>query len=201
MKYNLYVEDVSVEAVFNRLDGTEGAKGLLRSERVLVDRDEAIRRGNILNFERKVSVVARRFVISESFTKGNPKVKFGYIDERIPKLFGKSQDVPAGELAVNTLLLGKHDPEIMVAIGPQSRRFIKLGQFYQVIEAQGHGQAGPLLVNGRANLAYVLDDENGAPWAVRARWRPRCGGWGVNVDSVAVLDEWIAGLQVLSQVG
>ena len=200
MKYNLYVEDVSVEAVFNRLGGTEGAKGLLRSERVLVDRDEAIRRGNILNFERKVSVASRRFDAGESFTKSNPKVKFGYIDERIVKLFGKAQDVPAGELATNTLLLPKHDPEIMVALGPQSKRFIKLGQFYQLIEEQGHGQEGPLLVNGRANIAYVIDD-NGAPWAVNARWRPRYGVWRVFVNSVADRLEWLAGDQVLSQVG
>lgn len=200
MKYNLYVEDVSVEAVFNRLGGTEGAKGLLRSERVLVDRDEATRRGNILQFERKVSVASRRFVTNESFTKSNTKVKFGYIDERVTKLFGKSQDVPAGELAVNMLLLGKHDPEIMVALGPQSVRFVKLGQFYQLIEAQGHGQEGPLLVNGYANISYVLD-ENGAPWAVSAGWRPGCGDWFVSIVSVARLVGWCAGDRVLSQVG
>ena len=200
MKYNLYVEDISVEAVFNRLGGTEGVKGLLRSERVLVDRDEAIRRGNILNFERNVPIVARRLDVGESFTKNNLKVKFGYIDDKVVKLFGKSQDVPAGELAVNTLLLPKHDPEIMVALGPQSRRFIKLGQFYQLIEAQGHGQEGPLLVNGYANIAYILD-ENGAPWAVNAFWDPNYGGWIVHVISVANLHEWLAGRRVLSQVG
>lgn len=32
MKYNMYVEDVSVEAVFNRLRGVEGAKRLLSGE-------------------------------------------------------------------------------------------------------------------------------------------------------------------------
>ena len=199
MKYNLYVEDISVEAVFNRLGGTEGVKGLLRSERVLVDRDEAIRRGNILNFERNVPIVARRLDVGESFTKNNLKVKFGYIDDKVVKLFGKSQDVPAGELAVNTLLLSEHDPEIMVALGPQSRRFIKLGQFYQLIEAQGHGQEGPLLVDGRANIAYVIDD-NGAAWAFNAFWSPYYGDWGVFVYSVADLRGWGAGHQVLSQV-
>lgn len=167
---------------------------------MLVERNEAIRRGNILAFERKASVSGRRFVASESFTKSNPNVKFGYIDERLLKLFGRiREDVPAGELAVHTLLQNAYDPDIMAAIQPHFRRFIKLGQFYQPIEAQGHGQEGPLLVNGRANIGYILD-ENGAPWAVGAVWSPDYGGWFVLVSSVAGLDEWSAGHQVLSQV-
>ena len=203
MKYNLYVEDISVEAVFNRLGGQEGAKGILSGERIVVPRNDPRAAGVVLQFERNVSVASRWFAVSESFTRSNSKVKFGYIDEKLVKLFGKSQeDVPAAEIAVNTLLLSKHDPEIMVALGPQSqsRRFIKLGQFYQLIEAQGHGQEGPLLVNGYANIAYILD-ENGAPWAVRALWRPVFGDWIVDVVSVADLFEWSAGCQVLSQVG
>lgn len=43
-KYNVYVEDVSVEEVFNRLGGVEGARALLRGEQKLVpvsfDRNE-----------------------------------------------------------------------------------------------------------------------------------------------------------------
>ncbi|OGN01517.1 MAG: hypothetical protein A3B91_00065 [Candidatus Yanofskybacteria bacterium RIFCSPHIGHO2_02_FULL_41_29] len=107
--------------------------------------------------------------------------------------------MPAGELAVNTLLLPKHDPDIMVALGPQSRRFIKLGHLYQLIEEQGQGQEGPLLINGYANIAYILD-ENGVAWAVHADWDPHYGGWYVSVYSVARLCEWPAGSLVLSQV-
>ena len=202
MKYNFYVSNVSVEAVFNRLGGTEGAKEFLRSELVLVDRDAAICRGNLLTFEGKVRTESRRFVVGESFVMGNPKVRFGYIDERIVRLFGKSQDVPAGEIAVHTLLVPSHDPEIMVALGPQSRRFIQLGQFYQLIEAQGHGQEGPLLVNGCAyanNIPYVIDD-NGAPWALRAFWSLAKHWWHVNASPVSDPSAWYAGCQVFSQV-
>ena len=188
-----------IQDVANKFGTDERIKRFQSGELVLVERTDHRATAMVLNFERKVSVASRRFVASESFTKSNPKVKFGHIDEKIVKLFGKSQDVPAGELAVSTLLRGTHDPEIMVALGPQSRRFIKLGQFYQLIEAQGHGQEGPLLVNGYANIAYILD-ENGAPWAVRAGWDPGYGDWDVCVDSVADLDGWGAGLQVLSQV-
>ena len=37
MKYNLYLEDVSVEAVFNKLGGVNGAKRFLAAEFVLVE--------------------------------------------------------------------------------------------------------------------------------------------------------------------
>ena len=189
-----------IQDVANKFGTEERIKRFQSGELLLVERTDPRAIAVVLNFEQKVSVEARRFVASESFTKSNTKVKFGYIDERLLKLFGKiKEDVPTGELAVHTLLLGRHDPEIMVALGPQSRRFIKLGQFYQLIEAQGQGQEGPLLVNGRANIAYIID-ENGALWAVRASWFPDYGDWGVSVDSVADLDEWVAGLRVLSQV-
>lgn len=189
-----------IQDVANKFGTEERIKRFQSGELILVERTDPRAAALVLNFERKVSIAARRFVAGESFTKSNTKVKFGYIDERIGKLFGKAkEDVLAGELAVHTLLLGRHDPEIMVALGPQSRRFVKLGQFYQLIEAQGQGQEGPLLVNGRANIAYILD-ENGAPWAVFAYWYPFCGDWSVSVYSVADLREWDAGLRVLSQV-
>jgi len=37
MKYNLYLEDVSVEAVFNKLGGVGGAKRFLADELMLVE--------------------------------------------------------------------------------------------------------------------------------------------------------------------
>ncbi|MBI2676867.1 MAG: hypothetical protein HYX21_02910 [Candidatus Yanofskybacteria bacterium] len=189
-----------VQDVVNKFGTEERVKRFQSGELVLVERTDPRAVAMVLNFERKVSVASRRFVTGESFTKSNPKVKFGHIDEKVVKLFGKSQDVPAGELATHTLLLPKHDPEIMVALGPQSRRFIKLGQFYQLIEAQGQGQEGSLLVNGCANIAYILD-ENGAPWAVSAYWGPIDGDWRMCVNSVARLHAWLAGSRVLSQVG
>lgn len=189
-----------MQDIVNKFATEERVKRFQSGELVLVERTDPRATAMVLNFERNVPVAARRFVASESFTKSNPKVKFGYIDERVIKLFGKSQDVPSGELAVNTLLVPKHDPDIMVALGPQSKRFIKLGQFYQLIEAQGHGQEGPFLVNGRANIAYILDEDS-APWAVSALWDPFFGDWRVRVYSVAGLFEWSAGNQVLSQVG
>ncbi len=188
-----------IQDVANKFGTEERIKRFQSGELVLVERTDPRAAIMILNFERKVAVTNRQFVTSESFTRSNTRVKFGYIDNQITKFFGKQENVPAGELAVHMLLRDVHDPEIMVALRPQSNRFIKLGQLYQPIEMQGLGQEGPLLVNGRANIAYVLD-ENGAPWAVRAHWHPNYGGWRVDVYSVASLDRWLAGDLVLSQV-
>lgn len=188
-----------VDDVINKFGTEERIKRFQSGELVLVERNQAQERGVILAFERKVSLAAQRFITAESFTRGNSKVKFGYINEKIGKLFGKGENVPVGELAVHALLQNAYDPDIMAAIQPHSRRFVKLGQFYQLIEAQGHGQDGPLLVNGCANIVYVFD-KNGAPWAVNARWFQGFGGWDVGVRSVADLSGWLAGFQVISQV-
>lgn len=188
-----------VQDLVNTLGGGDRIKRIQSGELMLVERSQAHKMGVILRFERKAKISACRFVTSENFTRSNPKVKFSYIDSRLEKLFGKvREDVPAGEIAVHTLLEDRHDPEIMVALGPQSVRYTKLGQFYQLLEVQGQGQEGPLLVNGYANIAYIID-ENGAPWAVRAVWRAGYG-WHVDVSSVACQRRWYAALQVLSQV-
>lgn len=186
-----------MQDVANKFGTEERIKRFQSGELVLVERNPTIAEP-VLRFERTARYAGGKFVAKQSFTKDNAKVKFGYIDERIAKLFGNvKEDVPTGELAVHTLMCRVHDPEIMVALGPQAKRFTKLGQFYMMLESQGLGQEGSLLVNGYANIAYILD-ENGAPWAVDARWRGV--GWYVYVDSVAYQFTWHAGLQVLSQV-
>ncbi len=45
-KYNLYVEDVSVEAVFNKLGGVEGARALLRGELIVTEPPRSWREEN-----------------------------------------------------------------------------------------------------------------------------------------------------------
>ena len=182
----------------NKIGGQKGAKGILSGELVVVPRNDPRAAALILNFEREVAVAAGQFIASQSFVKSNPKVKFGYLDERL-KFFGDKENMLAGKLAAHTLLVSNYDPEIMVALGPQASRFIELGQFYQLIEGQGQGQEGPLLINGRANIAYILDDR-GAPWALNAYWLPSYGAWDVDVHSVASLLGWGAGRRVFSQV-
>lgn len=186
-----------IQDVANKFGTEERIKRFQSGELVLVERNPTIA-GPVLRFERNARYAGGKFVCKQSFTKDNAKVKFSYIDERLLKLFGNvKEDVPAGELAVHTLLCRNHDPEIMVALGPQAKRFTKLGQFYMTLESQGLGQEGSLIVNGYANIAYILD-ENGAPWVVYAYWHS--DGWRVRVYSVAFQSTWDAGSQALSQV-
>ena len=189
-----------IQDIANKFGTEERIKRFQSGELVLVERNPTIAEP-VLRFERNARYAGGKFVTKQSFTRDNAKVKFGYIDERVSKLFGNvKEDVPAGELAVHTLMCGTHDPEIMVALGPQAKRFTKLGQFYVALESQGLGQEGSLLVNGYANIAYI-PDENGAAWAVSASWNNQFyGGWGVRVGSVASRSEWDAGGQVISQV-
>ena len=188
-----------IQDVANKFGSEDRIKLFQSGELILVERNPQTPQP-ILDFIGNIPMTARRFVAKESFTKTNTMVKFGYIDEHLPKLFGSIQeDTPAGALAVHRILRISHDPDIMVAMGPQARRFTRLGQFYQALEAQGHGQAGQLLVNGYANIAYIID-ENGAPWAFYAFWIAVNGGWDVRVHSVAERNMWFADFQVLSQV-
>ena len=187
-----------IQDVANKFGSEDRIKLFQSGELILVERNPQTPQP-ILDFIGNIPMTARRFVAKESFTKTNTMVKFGYIDEHLPKLFGSIQeDTPAGALAVHRILRTSHDPDIMVAMGPQARRFTRLGQFYQALEAQGQGQAGLLLVNGYAKVAYILD-EDGAPWAVSARWDVAYGGWCVSVYSVAGQSVWVADNQALSQ--
>lgn len=112
-------------------------------------------------------------------------------------MFKATTLIRAGKLAIHMLLDKLHDPDIMVALGPQAKRFVQLGQFYQLIEGQGQGHEGPLLVNGYANIGYIVDD-NGAVWAFGAHWRGG-RGWYVELCSVAYGFPWYGGYQVVSQ--
>lgn len=91
-------------------------------------RDKAQNQSAVLAFEKRVPVIAHRFVTAESFTRGNPRVTFSYINERFLKIFGRiSENVPASELVVHTLIYDAHDPDVMAAIQPHFLRFIRLG--------------------------------------------------------------------------
>ena len=182
---------------FEKLAGSDGTLWLAAFKRFL-------RRENpwasVLTFLHTIAVGAvEKFVAKDHFTKENKKVKFWYFGENFVKHFlGKIEEVvPVGNIAIHRLEKASRDPEIMVELGSE-KRVIKLAHFCQLIEAQGQGQEGPLLVNGWANIAYIEDDE-GIVWAVYAYWNAGLG-WGVDAFSVENPNGWNAGRQVLSQV-
>jgi len=137
----------------------------------------------------------RRFVAREHLVTAN----VGWTGENFKRLFldKVEGDVPAGRIAVQTLVKGSLDFEIEAALG-RARRVVRLAHFFQLLKKQAKGQAGPLLTSGAANLAYdICNDRN--VWAVDADWVSVGRYWYVEASSVGHPNEWSAGSRVLSQ--
>lgn len=186
MKYNLYVEDVSVEAVFNKLGGIEGVKKFLAGELVL----------KALELLRRVTSVsvssAERFVASEFFTTENPDVKFydfgsNFRDNFLTRI---EKNIPAAELAVDQLVRASLDAPILAELGDRAET--ALAYLAELLKKQPNGEDGILLTNGYANVFYIGD------WAVGACW---CAGdgWRVNARPVGPPYRWGEGSQFFSR--
>ena len=140
-----------------------------------------------------------RFDAAVKFTKSNPLVKFWDFGANFKTHFGGriENNVAAAIIAVNRLERRAKDQEITTELAGETNRVfrISLAYFYQMIETQGQGQAGPLLVNGYANIAYIEDMDN---WAVNADWYAG-HGWYVYAGPVDYLIPWYDEDQVLSR--
>lgn len=139
-----------------------------------------------------------KFETVKNFTKANSKVKFWDFGKNFVDNFGNrvETNVPAATIAVSRLEQWAKDPEIINELVSDTKRFrINLAHFYQMIETQGQGQSGPLLVNGYANIAYIEGMEN---WAVLAIWNAGCG-WYVYAIPVARPRPWSDEHRVLSR--
>lgn len=138
---------------------------------------------------------AKRFVASERLQAAN----VGWTGENFKRLFLDKieKNVPDGQIAIHSLVKGSLDPEIMVELG-RARRVIRLAHFFQMLERQAKGQAGPLLTSGAVNVAYCVGND-GNVWAVYADWDSVDRYWYVVASSIGYPYEWHAGYQVLSQ--
>lgn len=156
--------------------------------------------GKLLKHLRDVALgPCKKFEAAKKFTKDNPLVKFWSFGTNFTTHFGNrvENNVSATTIAVSRLERRAKDPEITTELAGETKRVfrISLAHFYQMIETQGQGQAGPLLVNGYANIAYIEDMDN---WAVYARWFAGVG-WHVDADPVDSPLPWRDGYQVLSR--
>ena len=101
----------------------------------------------------------------------------------------------ATSIACHNLEKDSLDAPILQEFGDKAE--ITMGQFIWLIRQQSHGQAGNLIINGYANIAYIKD-EKGVLWAVNARWYSDRRCWRVFAYSVEHPSWWFAGFQVLS---
>jgi hypothetical protein len=103
-------------------------------------------------------------------------------------------DAPTTEIETYDLATSALDKQIRKEL--PANHVISINQFLALIEAQKDGQAGPLLTNGYANIAYI-EDENGTVWAVFTHFSVMLGNWFVEAYSVDRPSGWSAGSRVI----
>lgn len=187
----------TIEAVFNKLGGIEGAQAFLRDEKTLTVPEHP----KLLQFVTTVSVAAlESFNATDHFKVDTKKaaVRIAWIGDNFKQHFGHKVEGASkvAELKMSKLTRASLDAPIITELGDACE--ITLGQFFALLSKQGKGESGPLLTNGWANIAYIRDDD-GILWAVRARWRAGGGGWDVGANSVEYPDGWSDGGQVVSR--
>ncbi len=151
---------------------------------------------SILVVKKTVSVTAvKRFVAREHLAEAN----IGSRGDNFNRLFldHVEENVPAGRVAIHALVEDSPSPEIMVELG-RARRLIHLAHFFQLLKKQARGQAGPLMIKEKWNIADCIGSD-GNVWAVVADWLSVSRFWSIEAYSVGLLVEWDAGSRVLSQ--
>ncbi len=95
-------------------------------------------------------------------------VKIAFLGDNFKKVFGPLVEgkVEATKLVVNELTRYANALDIVSAISAE-KRVTTIGQVYQLVKAQAKGQAGPLLVNGWANI-FLCYGNDGNFWLVHA---------------------------------
>ncbi|MCC6934110.1 MAG: hypothetical protein IT406_00215 [Candidatus Yanofskybacteria bacterium] len=177
------------------LAGQDGPKKLLSGELVL-------KAANLLHLVTTNPVPAvKRFAASDHFKVGTSKkaaVRIGYLGDNFKKHFLAKVEVnvPATTLVFSTLTRSSLDAPILAELGTQAQT--TLASLWECLKAQGHGQPGTLLTDGRWNIFYI-SDANGNPWAVCASWHVGYGDWRVFAYSVDYPGEWDGGGRVVSR--
>ena len=178
----------TIEAVFNKLGGVEGAEAFLRDDLVL-------KRPELLKRIATAQVAgAKKFVVKDELKSSNVGFTGGNFDSLFLNLV--EENVEGAKLAVHQLEKAALDAPILAELG--DRAATKLCWLFDLLKKQGKGEKGVLLVNGYANVVYVRD-ANGTLWAVSADWSSHYGDWGVCAFSVGRPSTWSEGRQILSR--
>ena len=187
-----------IEAGINKIGGEDAFMRLLAGELNVVPAKPTDPK-RLLELVTTASVAAiESFKSSENFKEGKKgPVQIYSIGDNFKKHFGRKEEgaSEAIELKIHKLLERSLDAPIITELADKFE--ITLGQFFSLIQKQGKGEAGVLLTNGYANIAYIRDDE-GILWAVRAGWDAG-SGWYVEASSVGDPFRWVDGGLVLSR--
>lgn len=100
-------------------------------------------------------------------------------------------------LRIHRLVKASVDMSIIAELG-EAVAETTLGQMYEMMKVQGHGEQGNLLINCYANIFYVRDHNN-VLWAAGCYWDSSGGCWSVGALPVTSSSTWSAGVQVFSR--
>ena len=128
--------------------------------------------------------------------RGTADVIIGYIHPNLQSLLYSAGIEPAKNaetLRIRCLLVPSVDGPILANLGKKAKT--TFGRMWQMMEKQGRGQEGDLLVNGCANIFYI----EGTAWAVFCYWLASGGDWDVGADPVTYPGRWSDGRHVVSR--
>ncbi len=143
-----------------------------------------------------------KFIAMEFFrvnTKKDAPVRISCLGNNFVKWFlGKTEERVDSEVSLryHNLTSNSLDAPIIAELGGgEAKAETNLAEIAALMEKQGHGESGPLLTNGFANIFYVRDT-NGLLRAVYVGWLG--GGWDVHANSGTGPIPWDAGSRVFS---
>ncbi|MCR4307744.1 MAG: hypothetical protein NUV80_04215 [Candidatus Berkelbacteria bacterium] len=123
------------------------------------------------------------------FGEGNTKVKFSYIDDDLTKLPTET-NIPAVDLRASRFRHDTHFEPVLLELGDQKDVKVALAHVAAMLTAQGQGQPGRLLNDGKATLIPL-----GNYRYLYACWDD---GWYLGASPIADPRSWRQGRQVVS---
>lgn len=131
-------------------------------------------------------------------TGPSAQVRISYIGSDFERWFLSGKGVIEGldgvrMLGYQDLQNPRLDSQLVREVGGEGRALVMLREVFSLMERQGHGEEGVLLNDGRANIFYVLD-QNQIIRAVNVRWWR--GGWSMGARSCESQTPWRAGCRV-----
>lgn len=154
-----------------------------------------------LRFIGTITIPARpRFIATKHYevnTRDGVVVKINYMWGDFKSLLDKVEEaIGETELAVYQLTKKRSDKDIRAELG-ENKEETRLYHLWSLLEKQGYGERGKLLVNGCANIFYIRDIA-GILWTVGARWSAYHGGWRLSARLASASFKWRSGYRVVS---
>ena len=135
------------------------------------------------------------FKVTPRKDRKNAKVVIGYVDPDLVALFDSIGVEPArGAETVQTHRLDTSSKFVPILAELSDKAKTTLGRAFQMMEKQGHGEEGNLLVNGWGNFFFI----EGTDWVFGCYWSSVSGGWLVSAFPVSFSNSWSAGSRFVS---